>query len=79
MNHNNSDYEYTIHLFTEVPPPSPTRTRVSKRHIPSDTFATVSVSEMRNDDFTMVNYGSHTNIKTWFNVELVVGNANVDL
>ena len=68
---NQTDYKnetakYSIYMYIETPSRKPTKV-ASKVTIEGEEFA---VGEMRVPEFTMVNYGSHVTVETWFGAKL---------
>lgn len=72
-NHNATNLSYQIYMKIADPPqgqgmPSRISTVITEHYF--NTSIPLSVNEMRNEDFTMLNYGDRVIVKTWFGLQL---------
>lgn len=70
---NISDHRYSIYMKIADPPQGqgmPSRIATEITIDTEKTSSTITVNEISNKDFTMVNYGNRVTVKTWFGLKL---------
>ena len=70
MNEDGVDMGWTIYMKVHEPSRRPTHLATEVIRHENGTHSSFLVNEMRNDEFTMVNYGNRIEVTTWFGVHV---------